>query len=140
MICHENQGLAEHFKDVARRFAKAGYVAVALDMLSRRGGTAAVPENQRGAGISGPGAAEQQVADFQATMAYLRRQPFVLADRIGMIGFCFGGVYLERGAQGADAARRALYYGNPSSHRAPDLRAAMLGAYGEPDERTTSGA
>jgi carboxymethylenebutenolidase len=141
MICHENQGLAEHFKDVARRFAKAGYVAIALDMLSRRGGTAAVPENERGAGLSGPGADEQHVADFLAAMAYLRRQPFVLADHIGMIGFCFGGGVTWNVAIKEPTLRAgAAYYGNPSFRdELPNLRAAMLGAYGERDERTTSG-
>ena len=39
LVCHENRGLNEHIRDVARRFAKAGYVALALDMLSRQGGT-----------------------------------------------------------------------------------------------------
>jgi carboxymethylenebutenolidase len=140
MICHENQGLAEHFKDVARRFAKAGYVALALDMLSRRGGTAAVSENERGSGISGPGAAEQQVADFQAAMAYLRRQPFVDADRIGMIGFCFGGGVTWNVALKEPTLRAAAaFYGNPDApDELPNLRAAVLGAYGELDARTTS--
>ena len=140
MICHENQGMAEHFKDVARRFAKAGYVAIALDLLSRQGGTDAVPENERGAGISGPGAAERHVADFQAAMAYLRQQPFVLADRIGMIGFCFGGGVTWNVAIKEPSLRAgAAYYGNPAFRdELPNMRAAMLGAYGERDERTTT--
>ncbi len=40
LICHENRGLTPHIEDVARRFAKAGYAALALDLLSREGGTA----------------------------------------------------------------------------------------------------
>ena len=40
LVCHENRGLTPHIQDVARRFAKAGYAALALDLLSREGGTA----------------------------------------------------------------------------------------------------
>ena len=142
MIAHENQGLHEHFKDVVRRFAKAGYVAVALDLLSRRGGTEAVPANQRGAGMSGPGVAEQIVADFQAAMAYLRRQPFVIADRIGMTGYCFGGgVTWDVAIKEPTLRAAAPYYGNPSFRdELGNIRAAVLGAYGELDARTTATA
>src|SRR5690606_26797339 len=42
MICHENRGLTEHIKDVTRRMAVEGYLAVAVDLLSREGGTDAV--------------------------------------------------------------------------------------------------
>ncbi len=40
LVCHENRGLTPHIQDVARRFAKAGYAALAIDLLSREGGTA----------------------------------------------------------------------------------------------------
>jgi len=39
LVCHENRGLTEHIKDVTRRLAAAGYVALAVDLLSRQGGT-----------------------------------------------------------------------------------------------------
>src|SRR5689334_22431938 len=42
LVCHENRGLTPHIQDVARRFAKAGYVGLAVDLLSRQGGSAAV--------------------------------------------------------------------------------------------------
>jgi carboxymethylenebutenolidase len=137
MICHENQGLHEHFKDVARRFAKAGYVAIALDMLSRRGGTDAVPENQRGMLMLG---AAQQVADFQAAMAYLRRQPSVVADRIGMTGFCLGGGITWNTAIREPTLRAAVpFYGNPAFRdELGNIRAAVFGAYGEIDTNTTN--
>ena len=48
MICHENRGTGPHYEDVARRFAKAGFVGLSLDLLSRQGGTPAVPANQVG--------------------------------------------------------------------------------------------
>ena len=42
LVCHENRGLTPHIQDVTRRLAKAGYVALAVDLLSRQGGTAAM--------------------------------------------------------------------------------------------------
>ena len=44
LVCHENRGLTPHIQDVTRRFAKAGYVGLAVDLLSRQGGSAAVGE------------------------------------------------------------------------------------------------
>ena len=44
LVCHENRGLTEHIKDITRRLAKAGYVALAMDLLSRQGGTTAFPK------------------------------------------------------------------------------------------------
>ena len=137
MIAHENQGMIEHFEDVARRFAKAGYVAIAVDLLSRRGGTAAVPEHQRGRLMLD---AAQQVRDVQAAMAYLRQQGFVVADRIGMVGFCLGGGITWNTAIREPTLRAAApYYGNPAFR--DDLgriRAAVFGAYGETDTNTTN--
>ncbi len=42
LVCHENRGMTAHIQDVTRRFTKAGYVALSIDLLSREGGTATV--------------------------------------------------------------------------------------------------
>jgi carboxymethylenebutenolidase len=141
MICHENAGISDHFKDVARRFAKNGYVGIALDLLSRLGGTEAVPANERSPYLFAPENYPLWVADFQAAMAYLRRQPFVIADRIGMMGFCFGGgVTWDVAIKEPTLRAAAPHYGNPMYRdEIPNMRAAILAAYGETDERTTSG-
>ena len=141
MICQENQGLTEHFKDVARRFAKEGYVALALDILSRQGGTEAVPQNMRGAGLTGPGAAEQQVKDYQDTMAYLRRQPYVIADRIGMIGYCLGGLVTYNVMAAEPTLRAAAPYYGPLPGGGDPLRntkAATLVVFGANDNLTNN--
>src|SRR5439155_911390 len=46
VVIHENRGLLEHHKDVARRYAKAGFAAVAPDLVSREGGTDAADPDQ----------------------------------------------------------------------------------------------
>ena len=140
MICHENRGTGPHDEDVARRFAKAGFVGLSLDLLSRQGGTAAVPANQVGAAISGPGAAERFVGDFQAAMAYLRQQPFVDGARIGMTGYCFGGgVTLNMAAREPSLRAAIPYYGTPAfPDELKNAKAAVLGVYAETDARVNA--
>jgi carboxymethylenebutenolidase len=50
IVVHENRGLSPHIEDVARRFARQGYIALAPDYLSRQGGTAKFPEAPKGLG------------------------------------------------------------------------------------------
>jgi carboxymethylenebutenolidase len=140
MICHENRGTGPHYEDVARRFAKAGFVGISLDLLSRQGGTSAVAGNQVGGIISGPGAAERFVEDFKAAMAYLRQQPFVDGDRVGMTGYCFGGGVTLNVAAREPSLRAAIpYYGTPAfPDELPNARAAVLGVYGETDARVNA--
>ncbi len=138
LICHENRGLVEHIRDVARRFAKVGYVGLAVDLLSRNCGTqdpAQVP------GLLGNTSPDQQVKDFQAGLAYLQAQSFVMKDRIGMTGFCFGGGITWRAATKIPELRAAVpFYGpNPPLEDVPNIRAAILAFYGANDARITGG-
>jgi hypothetical protein len=71
LVCHENRGLTEHIKDVARRLAKAGYVALAVDLLSRQGGVAAFSSDQV-PGALGNTPPEQFVQDFRSGWEYLK--------------------------------------------------------------------
>src|SRR5688572_30803610 len=132
MICHENRGTGPHYQDVARRFAKAGFVGISLDLLSRQGGTAAVPANQVGGIISGPGAADRFVEDFRAAMAFLRQQPFVDGGRIGMTGYCFGGgTTLNVVAREPTLRAAAPYYGTPAfPDELRNAKSAVMGVYG----------
>jgi carboxymethylenebutenolidase len=140
LICHENRGTGEHYRDVTRRYAKAGYVGLHLDLLSRQGGTAAVAPNDIGGILTAPGSTEQFVEDFRAGAAYLRQQPFVLADRIGMTGFCFGGNVTWNVATREPTLRAAVpYYGIPAfQNELGNIRAAVLGVYAGLDERVDS--
>lgn len=140
MICHENAGTAEHFRDVARRFAKAGYVALHLDLLSREGGTEAVPANQRAAALTAPGKADLFVGDFRAAMAMLRADPAVRGDAIGMTGYCFGGSVTWNVACREPGLRAAVpFYGPPGfPEELGEIRASCLGVYGETDARVNA--
>jgi carboxymethylenebutenolidase len=136
LVCHENRGLTRHIEDVTRRVAKAGYVGLAVDLLSREGGTAkhefnAIP------GILGKAAPARHVQDFQSGLAYARSQPSARGDRAGMVGFCFGGGVTWRVAAGVPELRAAVpFYGVPVQEpEVPGIGAAVLAIYAGRDER-----
>ncbi len=139
LICHENRGLLDHFKDLARRYADAGYVALAVDLVSREGGTDKASADQVRAALGAPPA--RHVQDFQAAMRYLQSQSYVRGDRIGMTGFCFGGGVTWLMAARTPELRAAVpYYGsNPPLEEVANLRAPVLGLYGELDQRVNAG-
>jgi len=140
LVCHENRGLTPHIQDVARRFAKAGYVGLAVDLLSRQGGTAAVgSENVPGSlGNIDPG---QFVEDFKSGWQYLQGQSFADAARVGMTGFCFGGGVTWQVAVHMPELLAAIpFYGpHPITSDVPNINAAVLGIYGELDGRINGG-
>jgi carboxymethylenebutenolidase len=140
LVSHENRGLTPHIQDVTRRFAKAGYVGLAVDLLSRQGGSAAVgPDNVPGA--LGTIAPDQFVEDFKAGWQYLQGQPFADAARVGMTGFCFGGGVTWRVATQMPELRAAVpFYGpHPPLEDVPNIQAAVLAVYGGLDSRINSG-
>jgi carboxymethylenebutenolidase len=140
LVCHENRGLNDHIRDVTRRLAKAGYVALAVDLLSRRGGTDAVGSgNVPGALGSTP--PDQFVADFVSGWQYLQTLPFADAGRVGMVGFCFGGGVTWLVATRMPELRAAVpFYGpHPPAGDVPHINAAVLGIYGELDQRINQG-
>src|SRR5215212_6278606 len=91
LVCHENRGLTPHIQDVTRRVAKAGYVGLAVDLLSREGGTAKIADENQVSTLLGGLPEGQPVQDFQSGLRYLQTQPFADAARAGMVGFCYGG-------------------------------------------------
>ncbi len=139
LICHENRGLTEHIKDVARRAAKAGYAALAVDLLSQEGGTDKVGANVPG--VLGNVPPQRFVDDFKAGLVYMQSQPFVAKERVGMFGFCFGGGVTWRCATQIPELRAAIpFYGpNPPLADVPNIRAAVLAIYGGTDTRINAG-
>ncbi len=126
IIIHENRGLTEHIRDVARRFALAGYYALALDFLS----TADPPPATEDEARSRIGTLDLEVAtaDAVATVNWFSR----LDGRtrpVGVVGFCWGGAMVNRLAVAAGEALTAgvSFYGPaPDPAEAARVRAAML--------------
>jgi carboxymethylenebutenolidase len=142
LVCHENRGLTPYIQDVARRVAKAGYVGLAVDLLSRNGGTDAVADPDSIPGLLSNAPPERHVQDFQSGLTYLKGQPFVQADRVGMVGFCFGGGVTWLVAAGLPELRAAVpFYGPPPpADQVPNISAAVLAIYAGRDSRITGTA
>lgn len=140
LVCHENRGLTEHIKDVARRLAKAGYVALAIDLLSRQGGSS-VLGSEAAPGALGNTSPDQFVRDFLAGYRYLQSQPFANTSRVGMVGFCFGGgVTWLMATRMPELGAAVPFYGpHPPLEDVPNIQAAVLGIYGERDQRINQG-
>lgn len=141
IVIHGNSGIDDHIRDVARRIAKAGYVALAPDLLSRQGGTAAFPSSETA--IEGARKLDDDTVagDLGGAVNFLKAQNFV-RPKIGVVGFCWGGGRaLMFTTRSKDIAASVIYYGsNPRDlEDVKNITAPVLGHYGEADERITSG-
>jgi carboxymethylenebutenolidase len=139
MVIHENRGLNDHTRDVARRFAAEGFVALAVDALSRKGGTAAMdtPEKVREAFAAIP--ATDVMSDLNAGLAYLNSQKNVKKNKLASIGFCWGGArsFLLSTEQNKLAAAVVFYGTAPTEEQLAKVHAPVFGVYAEKDARIT---
>lgn len=135
VVIHENRGLLEHFKDVSRRLAKEGYAALAVDLLSPEGGTDKFADSAQVSTYLSRTPPARHVELLNAGVRYLQGSPGVRADRIGTVGFCFGGGMVWRLAtQNPDLRAAVPFYGpNPPLEDVPKIRAAVLAIYGSLD-------
>jgi carboxymethylenebutenolidase len=141
LVIHAWDGINERIQDVARRLAKAGYVALAPDLLSRQGGTNSFPDSEAAIAAGSKLSNEMITSDLTGGVNYLRRQTFVGAKKIGVIGFCWGGgKALLFTTRNKDLAASVIYYGeNPSNlEDVKNISAPLLGQYGGADDRITS--
>ena len=140
VVIHENRGLNDHIRDVARRLAKAGYVAIAPDLLSRQGGTASFPSSD--AATEGIRKLDEETStkDLTAATNYLKGQAFVRANKIGVTGFCWGGgnvlLFVTRNK---DIAASVVFYGrNPKNiDDVQNIVGPVMGLYGGEDKGIT---
>lgn len=112
IVIHEIWGLVDHIKDVSKRLASEGYVALAVDLFERE--TASDLETARK--FRERFTKEKILKDFNAGFDYLQGLPFVKSNRIGDIGFCMGGgVSLLLACRNKGLAAAVVFYGrNPS--------------------------
>jgi carboxymethylenebutenolidase len=127
MVVHENRGLNEHIRDVARRAAIAGFAALAPDFLSISGGT---PDNDEDRARTMIGALDlnEIAADGAATIQWHASRAGG-SRKVGCVGFCWGGGLTDRLAVAAGPALKAAvpFYGPaPDPSEAPRVQAAML--------------
>lgn len=140
VVIHGNSGMSGYLQDVVRRLAKEGFVGLGVDYLSRKGGTVKVKATGGIESISALAPPETVKEDTQAAVAYLRTLKEVRGDRIGIMGFCWGGGQAFYNATQLSGLRAVVvFYG-----RAPNpldlvqqIEARVLAHYGELDPRIT---
>lgn len=135
LVIHENRGLNEHIRDVARRVALAGYFALAPDFLSPMGGTPADEDRAREMiGKLDLGAAVTAAA---AMLDSLKRRANS-NGKAGALGFCWGGAFVNRLAVAAGTRLDAgvVYYGPaPDPSEAAKVQTPLLLHHAGRDER-----
>ncbi|TAN30124.1 MAG: dienelactone hydrolase family protein [Actinomycetota bacterium] len=141
IVIHENKGLVPYVEDVARRFAREGYVAVAPDLLSRRGGTGSFSDPSEATTALGTIGRDELVEDLISAVTFLASDESVSPQRIGVVGFCFGGGMAWRLITKDARIKAAVpFYGpNPPLEDVPDINASVLGIYGGLDDRINAG-
>jgi carboxymethylenebutenolidase len=138
IIIHENRGLNAHIEDVARRAAKAGYLAIAPNALSAIGATPPTEDEARQKFQELK--AENNLQNFINVFDYLpSRKDY--NGRAGCVGFCWGGAMSGSLAVNIPALKAAVaFYGRqPAAEEVPKIKAAVQLHYAALDERINAG-
>jgi len=146
LVVQEIFGVHEHIKDICRRFAKLGYLAVAPELYARQGDVSkltAMPDIFK---IVAKVPDEQVMNDLDATVAWAKKSGKGNTDKLGVTGFCWGGriVWLYA-AHNANLKAGVAWYGRLVGMKdelhpkhpteiAASLKAPVLGLYGGADE------
>jgi carboxymethylenebutenolidase len=138
VVIHENRGLNPHIKDVTRRVALEGFVALGPDLLSRQGGTPATDEEAAPMfrGIN----QDDLVDDAVAAVSFLKTHADT-TGKVGAVGFCFGGGIVNQMAVHSPGLLAAVaYYGRqPTAEDTAMIKARMMLHYAGLDQRTNAG-
>src|SRR5712692_3163240 len=138
LVIQEAFGLNEHIKDVTRRVAGEGYVALAPDLYWRggKGRTVRYDQLPEAIGLMQSLKDPEIVSDLGSAIAYLEQQAFVRADRIGITGFCMGGrvAYLAACELPDKIKASAPFYGGGlPAEKTAKLKCPVLAFFGERD-------
>lgn len=134
LVIHENRGLTDHIRDVARRIGLEGFRAVAPDFLSLSSGTPSDQDAARDA--IGKLDLAKSTADAVAMLDELSKSS--LSGKVGAVGFCWGGGFVNRLAVAAGGKLDAgvVYYGPaPDASEAAKVQAPLLFHHAGTDTR-----
>lgn len=140
IVIHENRGLNDHTRDVARRFAANGFVALAIDALSRKGGTAAMDTPAKVTEAFAAIPIADVMSDLNAGLTYLNSHQNVKKNKLASIGFCWGGARsFLLAAEPNQLQAAVVFYGTaPTEEQLAKVHCPVFGNYGETDTRITS--
>ncbi len=146
LVIPEIFGMHEHIRDVTRRFAKEGFLSLTFEPYAREGGVLHLPNIESVRKVVDPVPDEQVMADLDALAAYAKQHPAARADRIGVTGFCRGGMYtLLFTAHNREVRAGVPWYGQIRPAKTPGVRTVgpldvaakincpVLGLYGGED-------
>ena len=151
IVVSEIFGVHEYIRDVCRRLAKAGYAAIAPAFFVRVEDPAPLSDMTRIQQIVAAAGYEQVMGDLSATLEWASLQSWANTDKVGITGFCWGGkVVWQAAARFAAIDAGVAWYGRlaPAANATPeqvasgqpwpvdlaaDLKAPVLGLYGEQD-------
>ena len=137
VVVHENRGLNPYIEDVARRVAKAGYIALAPDGLSSVGG---YPGNDdRGRELQAQVDPARLMNDFFAAIDYLLAEGRT-TGKVGITGFCYGGGVCNAAAVAyPELAAAVPFYGRQADPAdVPKIQAPLLLHFAQTDERVNA--
>jgi carboxymethylenebutenolidase len=132
LVIHENRGLNPHIKDVARRFALEGYLALAVDLLSPLGGTP--DDEEKGRELFGKVNRSDPSANV-AAVSFLKKHA-ESTGKVGAVGFCAGGEMSNQlAAASPEVDAIVTYYGRATpTDKVPNIKAPLLLHYAENDQ------
>ena len=138
IVVNEIFGVHDYIKDICRRLARAGFVAIAPEFFYRSGvNLPAMTDIKTIIPVVQQASVEQVDGDVRATSGWLKRQAYAKPQAVGITGFCWGGAVVWRAAMvDADIRAGVAWYGQlkPLIARAGELRAPVLGLYGALDQ------
>ena len=147
LVIPEVWGMHEHIKDVTRRFAREGFLGITFEPYAREGGTLQLPDQAEVMRVANSVPDAQAMGDLDALEAYAKQHASARADRIGVTGFCRGGMYtLLYAAHNRDMKAAVPWYGPIKPAKTPGIRTVgpldvaaqikcpVLGLYGEADQ------
>ncbi|MFM1813443.1 MAG: hypothetical protein RLZ98_138 [Pseudomonadota bacterium] len=139
VVIHENRGLVPHIKDVTRRMALEGFLALGPDFLTPSGGT---PEDEdKGRDMIKTLDMKATVQNSVAAVKFLKSHP-AGSGKVAVIGFCWGGAMVNQTAvtAGGDLAAAVAYYGRqPKAEQVSNIQAPLMLHYAGLDKRINEG-
>jgi carboxymethylenebutenolidase len=139
VVIHEAYGLNENIKDIARRFADQGYVALAVDLFAGRNHALCMFRFMSNLLLQS--LQNDTITDLKASLTFLSEQPGVDDARLGAVGYCMGGSFAIAWACTDDRLKAiAPYYaGNPRPLEAVARLCPVVGSYPDMDFTTKQG-
>ena len=147
LVLPEIFGMHEHIKDVVRRFAARGFLALTFEPYGREGGVVHLPDQPSVLKVANSVPDRRMMSDLDALVAHAKKHPQADAARLGVTGFCRGGVYtLLFAAHSREVKAAVAWYGQIKPPKTAGIRTEgpldvverinvpVLGLYGEADQ------